>query len=135
MGIIDPELLVITYLTPQFTDARVATELLDDLSVLPFWIQVTRAGGGTKFTLGKPRIVIKSYATGDASQGSATRSAALQLAKGVGQSMLFGLRGQTVGGQLCSSVEEVSGPTFIADADPLIRGFAATYTLGVSAHN
>lgn len=125
----DIEALLVPWLAAQREDTRFCTETPADLETIPETVQVVRAGGGQRFVLAQPRVVLGSFAIADGSKSA--RMAARDLAYAVDDLMLWSLPGKALGDYAVSKVDQTSGPTFVPDANVTLRHFAATYTITI----
>lgn len=125
----DIEGLLVPWLHAQRPGSRVCTETPSDLAQIAETIRVARAGGGQNLVLGRPRIVIDSFAikTDDLSAKEAARA----LACAVDELMLWTLRRSKLGNFYVTMVEQTSGPSWVPDANKTIRHYVATYSLAV----
>lgn len=123
----DIEALLVAWLTARCTDCRVVTETPDDLETIPRTIQVVRAGGGARFTVDQPRVVIHSYAIPDGP--TSARIAARALAYRVNDLMRWTLPGSDLGGVYVGRTDRivVSGPSWVPDPNTSLRHYVGTY--------
>lgn len=128
---IDIEALLVPWMQEQRPDTHACTETGPDLATIAETVQFTRAGGGQRFTLANPRVVVDSFAI--KTDTLSARQAARALALAVDELMLFTLPGTDLdfGEVSITSVTQVSGPSWVPDANTLLRHFAATYSIHV----
>lgn len=127
----DIEALLVPWLADQRVDTHFCTETGPDLQTTLETVQIARAGGGQKMTLANPRIVVDSFAIQNL--GVSARQAARTLAYAIDDLLLWQLRGVDLAeGVYVTHVAQVSGPSWVPDANTLLRHFAATYSLHVT---
>lgn len=124
---VDIEALLAPWFADQRVDTHFCTETGPDLQTTLETVQITRAGGGQSFTLANPRIVVDSFAIQNL--GVSARQAARALALAVDELMLFTLPGTDLDEVSITHVTQVSGPSWVPDANTLLRHFAATYSI------
>jgi hypothetical protein len=124
---VDIEALLVPWMQEQRPDSHACLETGTDLATTAETIQFTRAGGGQRFTLANPRVVVDCFAikTDSLSARQATRALALA----VDELMLFTLPGADLDGVSVTHVSQVSGPSWVPDANTLLRHYAATYSI------
>jgi hypothetical protein len=127
----DVEALLVPWLAELRPETHFCTETGTDLQTIPETVQIVRAGGGQKITLANPRIVVHSFAI--KTDTLSARQAARTLAYAIDDLMLRPRPHAAIAeGVYVTHVSQTSGPSWVADANTLLRHFVATYSLHVT---
>lgn len=127
----DIEALLVPWLQQERPFTHVCTETGDNLATVPETVQIVRSGGAQRVTLANPRIVVHSFAIKTADLSA--RQAARQLAYAIDDLILWQLKGAELAeGVYVTHVAQTSGPSWVPDANTLLRHFAATYSIYAS---
>jgi hypothetical protein len=134
MSMADIEQVLIAWLKTQFPAAEAVTETPaspEFEAALPI-IKVVRVGGGRRYSVHSPSVIIECFATGPAS-GQSGRPAAKELAGQVAEALYGQLPGTSVNGAIIGHVAEVSGPSWAPWDNTNVRRFVATYQIHYKA--